>query len=193
MPKRIFDILFSLFAILLFLIPLVVLFIFSSLDTNSNGIFIQERVGQFGKIFNMFKLKTIRSDGSISLYGSILRKYKLDELPQFWNVCIGDMSIVGPRPDISGYYDLLEGHERDILKLKPGITSAASLKYVNEEAILHEQPNPQEYNDKVIFRDKVKMNLQYYDNNSLLIDSLIIFKTIKKIVVFNLSILLIIK
>lgn len=185
MPKRIFDIVFSLFALILFIIPLVILFIFSSLDTNSNGIFIQERVGQFGKIFKMFKLKTIRSDASISLFGSFLRKFKIDELPQFWNVFIGDMSIVGPRPDISGYYDLLVGYERNVLKLKPGITSSASLKYVNEEAILQQQPNPLEYNDTVIFKDKVKMNLEYYHKNSLMIDLTIIFKTIKKTVLIN--------
>jgi lipopolysaccharide/colanic/teichoic acid biosynthesis glycosyltransferase len=186
MQKRIFDIVFSLFAILLLIIPLVLLFLLSSLDTNSNGIFIQERVGQFGKFFKMFKLKTIKSDGSISLFGRFLRKSKIDELPQFLNVFIGDMSIVGPRPDISGYYDLLEGQERDILKLKPGITSSASLKYVNEETILQQQINPQEYNDKVIFKDKVKMNLHYFHNNSLIIDLMIIFKTIKKTVLINL-------
>jgi lipopolysaccharide/colanic/teichoic acid biosynthesis glycosyltransferase len=186
MQKRIFDIVFSLFAILLLIIPLVLLFLLSSLDTNSNGIFIQERVGQLGKIFKMYKLKTIKSDGSISLFGRFLRKSKIDELPQFLNVFIGDMSIVGPRPDISGYYDLLEGQERDILKLKPGITSSASLKYVNEETILQQQTNPQKYNDEVIFKDKVKMNLHYFHNNSLIIDLMIIFKTIKKTVLINL-------
>jgi lipopolysaccharide/colanic/teichoic acid biosynthesis glycosyltransferase len=187
MQKRIFDIVFSLFTILILLIPLVLLFLLSSLDTNSNGIFIQERVGQFGKIFKLFKLKTIKSDGSISLFGTFLRKFKIDELPQFLNVFIGNMSIVGPRPDISGYYDSLVGNERDILKLKPGITSAASLKYVNEEAILQQQINPKKYNDEVIFKDKVKMNLQYYHNNSLILDLKIVFKTIKKIIVINLS------
>ncbi|KAB1155846.1 sugar transferase [Flavobacterium luteum] len=186
MPKRIFDIVFSFVALLLFIFPLLLLFIFCSLDTNSNGIFIQERVGQFGNFFKMFKLKTIRCDDSISLYGSFLRKFKIDELPQFWNVFKGDMSIVGPRPDISGYYDLLVGNERDILKLKPGITSVASLKYVNEEAILQQQINPKKYNDEVIFRDKVKMNLDYYHNNSLTIDLMIVFKTIKKIIFVNL-------
>lgn len=186
MPKRIFDIVFSLFALLLFIIPLVLLFVFSSLDTHSNGIFIQERVGQFGKIFKIFKFKTIRNDASISLYGLFIRKFKLDELPQFWNVFIGDMSIVGPRPDIPGYYDLLTGYERDVLKLKPGITSCASLKYMNEEAILQQQSNPLEYNDKVIFKDKVKMNLEYLHNNSLAVDLKVIFKTIKKIVFIHL-------
>lgn len=186
MPKRIFDIVFSFFALLLFIFPLLLLFIFCNLDTNSNGIFIQERVGQFGKFFKMFKLRTIKSDGSISLFGTFLRKSKIDELPQFLNVFIGDMSIVGPRPDISGYYDLLVGSDRNILKLKPGITSSASLKYVNEEAILKRQANPQKYNDEVIFRDKVKMNLDYYHNNSLTIDLMIFFKTIKKIIFVNL-------
>jgi lipopolysaccharide/colanic/teichoic acid biosynthesis glycosyltransferase len=92
------------------------------------------------------------------------------------------MSIVGPRPDVSGYYDLLQDEERNVLKLKPGITSLASLKYFNEEAILRQQTNPQKYNDEVIFKDKVKMNLEYYHSNSILVDLKIVYLTIVKIV-----------
>jgi lipopolysaccharide/colanic/teichoic acid biosynthesis glycosyltransferase len=107
-----------------------------------------------------------------------MRKHKLDELPQFFNVLIGNMSIVGPRPDIEGYYDKLEGEDRKILELKPGITSEASLKYYNEEAILEQQENPLLYNDTVIFPDKVRMNLEYYYNRSFWDDLWIIWSTV---------------
>ena len=88
------------------------------------------------------------------------------------------MSIVGPRPDIAGYYDKLEGENRKILELKPGLTSLASIKYANEDEILSKQENPQQYNDEVIFPDKIKMNLEYYHKQSILLDLQIIFKTI---------------
>jgi lipopolysaccharide/colanic/teichoic acid biosynthesis glycosyltransferase len=160
----------------------VVIFLFwiiVSIDTKSNGLFIQERIGQFGKSFRIFKLKTIKDDSKeISKVGNFLRKSKIDELPQLWNVIIGNMSIVGPRPDIKGYYDKLEGDERKILELKPGLTSLASIKYANEDEILKLQRNPLKYNDEVIFPDKVKMNLDYYYNRSFFVDLKIILKTI---------------
>ena len=92
-----------------------------------------------------------------------MRKYKLDELPELWNVLIGDMSLVGPRPDVPGYADKLEGENRRMLLLKPGITGPASLKYRNEEEILAEQENPQKYNDAVLFPDKVQINIEYLE------------------------------
>ena len=110
--------------------------------------------------------------------GAFLRNSKLDELPQLWNIVIGNMSFVGPRPDIAGYYDVLEGENRKILELKPGLTSLASIKYSKEELLLEQQENPLNYNDTVIFPDKVKMNLQYYYSNSVFIDVKIIWKTI---------------
>ena len=113
-----------------------------------------------------------------NLEHAFLRKTKIDELPQLWNILIGDMSFVGPRPDITGYYDLLEGENRKILQLKPGLTSEASIKYANEEAIIAAQPDPLHYNDTVIFPDKVKMNLAYYYSNSVVGDIKIIWKTI---------------
>ena len=116
---------------------------------------------------------------AISNWGSFLRKTKLDELPQLFNILKGDMSFVGPRPDISGYYDLLQGEERKILKLKPGLTSEASIKYKNEDQILAKQKEPLHYNDAVIFPDKVKMNLEYYRNRSFWGDLAIIFKTLQ--------------
>jgi len=115
--------------------------------------------------------------GRISRLGSFLRQSKIDELPQLWNVLKGDMSVVGPRPDVEGYYDLLQGEERKILELKPGLTSLASIKYYNEEVLLVLQENPQCYNDEVIFPDKARMNLDYYYHRSFLGDVKIILKT----------------
>ena len=112
------------------------------------------------------------------MFGKFLRKSKLDELPQLLNIIKGDMSVVGPRPDIPGYYDLLEGENRKILELKPGLTSEASIKYRNEEELLQSAINSKQYNDEIIFPDKVKMNLNYYYNYNLLIDLKIILKTI---------------
>lgn len=142
--------------------------------------FFQERIGQFGKPFMIYKLKTMHSNSEkITFFGSFFRKYKIDELPQFFNVLIGNMSIVGPRPDIEGYYDKLVGEDRKILELKPGITSLASIKYRNEDEILEKQDYPLEYNDTIIFPDKVKMNLEYYNHQSFLVDIKIIVQTIK--------------
>lgn len=120
-----------------------------------------------GQGFKIYKLKTIDSSTTkISGLGSFLRKSKIDELPQLWNVLIGDMSFVGPRPDVSGYYDVLQGEARKILELKPGITSEASIKYKNEEMLLAQQDDPLLYNDTIIFPDKVRLNLEYYYNHS---------------------------
>jgi len=179
MAKRFFDILFS-FLGLLSLGWLIVLFwIIASLDTKSNGIFIQERIGQWGRIFKIYKLKTIcPKTNHISRIGLFLRQTKIDELPQLWNVLKGEMSFVGPRPDISGYYDVLGGESRKILDLKPGITSEASIKYQNEEALLAQQENPLDFNDTVIFPDKARMNLDYYYNRSFFGDIGIIVKTL---------------
>jgi lipopolysaccharide/colanic/teichoic acid biosynthesis glycosyltransferase len=151
----------------------------ASLDTKSFGIFTQKRIGQFGKSFRIYKIKTLHDQTKeISGFGKFLRKSKLDELPQLFNILLGEMSFVGPRPDIAGYYDLLEGENRKILELKPGLTSEASIKYRNEEDILKNANNPAQYNDTIIFPDKVKMNLAYYYKNSFWADIQIILKTI---------------
>lgn len=185
MLKRIFDLFFA--SGLLFLISpvLVLLIIIASIDTASFGIFTQIRVGQHGNLFKIYKIKTIRWENNlshISFIGKSLRKYKLDELPQLFNIIKGDMSVVGPRPDIQGYYDLLTGKDRDVLILKPGLTSEASIKYRNEEDFLNTLQNPIHYNDTVIFPDKVKMNLEYSKNQSFLMDLNIIIKTIKSFI-----------
>lgn len=177
--KRGFDFVFSIIALVVFLPIIVISWLILVFDTKSNGFFLQKRVGQFGKLFTIYKLKTMHEEtGKITKLGFFFRKYKLDELPQFLNVLKGEMSVVGPRPDIQGYYDKLQGEDRKILELKPGITSEASLKYYNEEELLDEQLDALEYNDTVIFPDKVKMNLAYYRNHNLLLDIKIIIKTL---------------
>lgn len=161
---------------------LLLLYILATWDTSTNGIFRQKRIGQFGKTFTIFKFRTIHPKTlTISPFGQFLRTYKLDELPQLFNIIKGEMSFVGPRPDIPGYYDQLKGEDRKILTLKPGLTSEASIKYRNEADILKNQENPDEYNDEVIFPDKIKINADYLQKISLKTDLMIILKTIKSI------------
>ena len=152
-------------------------------------IFSQKRVGRYGKLFTIYKFRTMQAihDGScisiagesrITPLGARLRKHKLDELPELWNVLTGDMSFVGPRPDVQGYADLLTGKDRKILELCPGITGPASLKYADEEELLAGIDDPIKYNNEVIFPDKVKINLDYYMNHDFLGDIKYILKTI---------------
>ncbi|MBF0695054.1 MAG: sugar transferase [Flavobacterium sp.] len=176
--KRLFDFWLALFALILIGWLIVIFMIVQAIDTRSSGIFAQQRVGRYGKLFRIYKLRTIRESGKISPCGKFLRKSKMDELPQLINILIGDMSFVGPRPDIVGYYDRLTGENAKILELRPGLTSEASIKYRNEEKILGVQSKPLEYNDQVIFPDKVALNLAYFYNNSLLGDIKIIIKTL---------------
>ena len=192
--KRLFDIMFSFIGLIilspLFLFICILLKIFS----NESIFFIQKRVGRNSKLFDIIKFRSmisdkenkstvsIKGDSRVTKIGSLLRKYKLDELPELYNVLKGDMSIVGPRPDVPGYADKLKGEERKILELKPGITSLSSLKYINEEEILASKKDPISYNNKVIFPDKTRINLDYYYNNNIWIDIKIIFATIYKII-----------
>ena len=179
LPKRLFDFIFSLLGLVVISPVLVIAALIAGWDTHSNGFFIQERVGQYGKLFKIVKLRTMDiKTHSISNFGRFLRKSKIDELSQLYNVLIGDMSFVGPRPDVAGYYDILKGEARKILELKPGLTSEASLKYFDEDALLAQQEDPLLYNDTVLFPDKVRMNLEYYYNRSFLGDLKIIWKTI---------------
>lgn len=152
-------------------------------------LFTQKRVGKDGKLFTMYKFRSmtvghggssvsVAGESRITPLGAKLRKYKLDELPELWNVLIGDMSFVGPRPDVPGYADRLQGEDRKILQLKPGITGSASLKYRNEEELLAKQDNPVRYNDEVIFPDKVRINLDYLEHWSFWLDMKIIIYTI---------------
>lgn len=118
----------------------------------------------------------------ISFYGKFLRRSKLDEFPQFLNILLGQMSFVGPRPDVPGYYDQLQGEAHKILELKPGLCSWTAIKYIDEESVLQRQENPLKYNDEVIFPDKVKMNLEYYYHRSFWEDLKILWATAMRIV-----------
>ena len=153
------------------------------------AVFTQKRVGKDGKQFTMYKYRSmsahhsgstvsVAGESRITPLGAQLRRYKLDELPELWNVLIGDMSFVGPRPDVPGYADKLEGDDRRVLQLRPGITGPASLKYRDEEILLASQANPQEYNDNVIYPDKVRINLYYLDHYSFLADIKMIVATV---------------
>lgn len=177
--KTVFDFIFAVI-LTVFLIPLlIILFVIASLDTFSNGIFLQKRIGQYGKVFTIFKFKTIHQETrNCSKIGQVLRKLKLDELPQLFNILKGDMSFVGPRPDVEGYYDKLEGNDRKVLELKPGLTCEASIVYRDEENILKMKKDPLKYNDEVVFPHKVKMNLEYLKHLSFKNDIKILFKTL---------------
>lgn len=152
-------------------------------------IFKQTRIGRHGKPFTMYKFRSmtmhhsgssvsVKGESRITPLGSVLRKYKLDELPELWNVLKGDMSLVGPRPDVPGYADKLQGDDREILRLRPGITGPASLKYRDEEELLARQADPQRYNDEVIFPDKTRINRAYLAHWSFGLDLKIIFCTV---------------
>ena len=141
-------------------------------------IFRQKRVGRHGRLFTIYKFRSMSAAPSdklsiaaaeqnrITPLGEKLRRYKLDELPELWNVFKGDMSFVGPRPDVPGYADKLQGEDREILELRPGITGPASLKYRDEEYMLLQVDDPKKYNDEVIYPDKVRLNLYYLHHYS---------------------------
>jgi lipopolysaccharide/colanic/teichoic acid biosynthesis glycosyltransferase len=189
--KRLFDIISS-FLGLIFMMP-VFLIIATLIKIKMPGpvFFIQERVAQHFRLFGMVKFRTmivnhhgnmitIKGEERITRLGAILRKYKLDELPQLWNVLKGDMSMVGPRPDLPEKANKLTGNERLILSVPPGITSPACLKYWNEEEILSIRNDPYRYMQKVIIPDKIRLNLNYIKNQSFGLDLKIFLFTIIK-------------
>lgn len=188
--KWLFDRVVSLIG-LLFLWPvLVVVAILIKIKMPGGpAFFTQKRVGRNGKLFTMHKFRsmTVSHSGSsvsvagearITPLGATLRKYKLDELPELWDVFIGNMSFVGPRPDVPGYADQLKGDNRRVLELRPGITGPASLKYRDEEELLAKVDNPIEYNDTVIYPDKVRINLYYLNHYSFIKDIQMILCTV---------------
>lgn len=188
--KYIFDRVVSLVGLLLIwpLLLVLVLMIRRSMP-GAPAIFKQQRVGKDGCLFTMYKFRTMvphHSGSSVSVagedritpLGKTLRRYKLDELPELWNILIGDMSFVGPRPDVPGYADCLVGEDREILNLRPGITGPASLKYRNEEELLAKVEDPIAYNDEVIYPDKVRLNRYYYHHYSFVMDLRMIFATV---------------
>ena len=187
--KRILDFTTSLLGLLFLLPVLLVIALLTKLSMPGPVLFRQYRVGQHGKLFKIVKFRSmklhhhgstvsIKGESRITPWGSVMRKYKLDELPELWNVIIGDMSLVGPRPHVPGYTDKLTGKDRIILTLRPGITGLASLKYSKEEELLALQKDPITYHKKIIFPDKVRINIHYIQNWSLGLDFKIIIFTI---------------
>lgn len=188
--KCLFDFLLALVGLILFAPIIFTAWIIVSIETKSNGFFLQKRIGKNGALFTLVKIKTMKpvlgidtsvtkkNDVRITKNGAFFRKTKIDELPQLWNVLIGQMSFVGPRPDVPGYADRLENDDRVILSVRPGITGPSSLKYKNEEELLSKQSNPEKYNDEVIWPDKVKINIEYINSWSIMSDIRYIFLTI---------------
>ena len=162
----------------------------ATVDTRRNGFFTQERVGKDMRIFRIIKIRTMRevagittvvtsrNDPRITCIGSWLRRLKLDELPQLINVLLGHMSFVGPRPDVACFVESLQGEDRKIMSIRPGITGPASLAFIDEEAMLAASQDPEKYNREVIFPSKVNINLRYVENYKFYKDIIYILATI---------------
>ncbi len=192
--KRLFDILFSLIGILL-LIPFFFLFAITIVLNSGFPIFYsQKRVGKNGIDFSLFKFRTMKKDSDkkglltvgekdsrITSIGYFLRKYKMDELPQLFNVLIGDMSLVGPRPEVRKYVEMYNARQKKVLSIKPGITDYASIEYSNENVILSKSENPEHFYIHEVMPAKLNLNLKYIEEQSLRTDWKIILKTLEKI------------
>ncbi len=194
MIKRLFDILFSLVALILLLPVFVIIAIAIIIDDGFPVFYLQERIGKNFRSFKLFKFRTMyknadkmgyltigSKDPRVTKVGYYLRKYKLDELPQFINVLIGDMSIVGPRPEVKKYVDLYNEQQKKVLSIKPGITDYASIKYINENEILAHSENPEKTYIQEVMPEKLKINLEYIEKQNVLEDIKIILKTFTKI------------
>ena len=188
--KRVFDLVASLFGLILLFPFIAVAWAASTLSTRKNGLFVQYRIGLHGKRFPLLKIRTMKdmdelestvtteSDPRITPIGRVLRKTKLDELPQLINVVLGHMSLVGPRPDVSGFADKLVGDDRIILTVRPGITGPATLHFRDEEQLLDEQSDPENYNREIVWPKKIEINREYIQNWNLTKDIMLIFKTL---------------
>ncbi|HSP56735.1 MAG TPA: sugar transferase [Halomonas sp.] len=190
--KRRLDVTLATIGLLLSWWIIALAWLAATLDTGRNGFFTQRRIGLGGKVFTLIKIRTMQdtpgihttvtrsNDPRITRVGRLLRRSKIDELPQLWNVLVGDMSFVGPRPDVTGFADSLEGEQRLLLRIRPGITGPATLKYRDEEELLEKTEDPEAYNRHVIWPDKVRINLQYVRQWSLTEDLKYIWYTVAK-------------
>ncbi len=187
--KRIFDIIASFLGLLVLFPFLLIAGLLVKFSSKGPVLFRQERAGRHGKPFTIYKFRTmivdhggssisVKGEKRITPVGAILRKLKIDELPELWNILIGDMSFVGPRPDMPDYAARLKGEQKDILSVRPGLTSPASIKYAREEEILSKVHNPQKYFDEVIWPDKNRMNLAYVRERSFIGDINLIIRTL---------------
>ena len=192
---RFFDILFSIIGLVLLSPLFTVLYLLIRIESQGGGFYSQERIGKNGKPFKLFKFRSMRigsdkkglitigeKDNRITKTGFIFRKYKLDELPQLWNVFIGDMSLVGPRPEVKKYTDLYTEEQKQVLQVRPGITDWASIKYVDENKILGESKDPDDAYVNLIMPNKIKLNMVYIQHQTLGEYFKIIFTTFKEIV-----------
>jgi len=193
--KRIFDILLSGIGILLLLPIFLFVIIWIKADSRGSAFYRQLRVGQFGKDFSLLKFRSMRigsdkaglltiggRDPRVTRSGVFIRKYKIDELPQLINVFLGQMSLVGPRPEVRKYVDLYNEAQRRVLLVKPGITDLASLEYFDENDLLAKSDHPEKTYIEVVMPHKLELNLQYIDQSGLLADVQIILRTIKRVV-----------
>lgn len=191
--KRIFDFFAALIGIVILSPIFIIVSIAIKLDSPGNIMFLQKRVGKCGKEFDIFKFRTmvtnaerlgkqitVGKDNRITKVGAFLRKYKIDELPQLFNVLKGDMSLVGPRPEVPKYVALYNEEQKKVLSVRPGITDLASLKYSDENDILGKVENPEEYYINVIMKDKLSLNLEYIEKSNLFFDISLVIKTILK-------------
>jgi lipopolysaccharide/colanic/teichoic acid biosynthesis glycosyltransferase len=176
--KRLFDLLLAIVLLVPVSLLTIVLMLICAAETRTNGLYRQVRIGQYGQPFYMYKLRTLKNEPhylgkleqSATRSGQWMRAHKLDELPQLYHVLTGSMSFVGPRPDVPGFADRLEGADKIILSVKPGITGPATLKYKREEQLLALQDDPETYNRTIIWPDKVKINKNYVENWSFYLD-----------------------
>ena len=191
---RFFDILFSFFGLVILSPLFVIIWLIIVLTSKGSGFYKQIRVGKNGADFSLYKFRSMRKDADkgslitvggrdprITKIGYFIRKFKIDELPQLFNVLKGDMSLVGPRPEVRKYVDLYTDEQKKVLSVRPGITDYASIEYVDENEILGKAENPDEVYVNQIMPDKIKLNMKYIENQSVKEYFKIIFLTVFKI------------
>jgi lipopolysaccharide/colanic/teichoic acid biosynthesis glycosyltransferase len=194
MMKRLFDIITSLLALILLLPVILIVSVLIISDSKGGAFFHQIRVGRHGREFKLHKFRTMRPaaesggqltvgmrDSRITKIGYTLRRYKLDELPQLWNILVGEMSVVGPRPEVPKYVALYSLEQRKVLNIRPGLTDYASIKYVNENEVLEKSDNPEKTYIEEIMPEKLQLNLKYLEDQNLFTDLKILFDTLKAI------------
>jgi len=188
---RLLDITLSFLGLLILSPVLLIIAIAIKLNSNGHAVYKQQRVGKLGKEFTLYKFRSMRihadklglltvggRDSRITSVGLFIRKYKLDELPQLWNVLRGDMSIVGPRPEVKKYVDLYTAEQKQILNVRPGITDMASIKYKNENEVLKQQSDPEKYYIEHIMPEKIALNKSFITNPNIFNYIKIIFLTV---------------
>jgi len=192
--KRLFDLYFSFYGLIILAPVFAVVSFLIILDSRGGVFYRQVRIGKNGKKYWLYKFRTMESnsdkkgfltigseDSRITKVGYYLRMYKIDELPQLINVLIGDMSLVGPRPEVEKYVKLYSEYQQEVLKIKPGITDMSSITYFNESHILSKSENPESYYINILLPEKLKLNMQYLNNISLPTDLRLILKTLTRI------------